>query len=255
LTEVEQGVVDEDGRRWVALEGAFNCRDLGGYPTADGMQVRWGSVFRSDALQHLSVGDLRVLESLGVDRVIDLRSPDEIAAVGRGSLADGSVRYLTASVIPSLTDEALGAPPGDDIARRYLWYLSVGRDAFAETFETLAHGSGAVVFHCAAGKDRTGVVAALLLSVLGVSEDDIVEDYALTNLAMPSILARLTRDPLHGEAVAQMPASRRIVMPDTMRRFLELLDEQHGGARVWLESAGVAPGSLDTLRTRVLTTA
>jgi hypothetical protein len=224
--------------------------------TADGSRVRWGSIFRSDALQHLSTGDLRRLESLGVDRVIDLRSPDEIAAVGRGNLGEGTVQYLTASVIPSLSDEALGAPPGDDIARRYLWYLDVGRDALATIFETLTEaGGGAVLFHCAAGKDRTGVLAALLLSVLGVGEDDIIADYALTNRAMPSILERLTRDPLHGEAVAQMPASRRIVLPDTMRRFLELLDQQHGGARTWMESAGVAPGSIDTLRTKLLTAA
>jgi hypothetical protein len=253
IEEVDEGVGDEDRRRWVALEGAFNCRDLGGYTTADGSRVRWGSVFRSDALQLLSTGDLRQLQSLGVDRVIDLRSPGEIATVGRGSLAEGTVRYLTASVIPSLSDEALGAPPGDDIAQRYLWYLDVGRDALAMIFENLAEeGRGAVVFHCAAGKDRTGVLAALLLSVLGVGEDDIIADYALTNRAMPSILERLARDPRHGKAVAQMPASRRMVLPDTMRRFLELLDLQHGGARTWMESAGVAPGSVDRLRRQLL---
>lgn len=120
------------------------------------------------------------------------------------------------------------------------------------TFEVLADPTrGAVVFHCAAGKDRTGVVAAMLLAVLGVSDDDIVADYALTNQAMPSILERLASDPLHAAAVAQMPASRRTVQPEIMRRFLELIDLKHGGVRTWLETAGVAPRSIDALRRRL----
>jgi protein-tyrosine phosphatase len=240
---------DRDTRRWIALEGAFNFRDLGGYGTVDGGAVRWGSIFRSDALHHLSPEDLELVGALGVDRIIDLRSPDEIEAVGRGRLTDGPIAYLTAPIIPSATGEALAAPPGDDIAERYLWYLDVGRKGFVDAFEVLSRpGGGAVVFHCAAGKDRTGVVAALLLSLLGVTDDDIVADYALTNRALPMILERLAADPVHAESVAQMPASRRTVQPQTMRRFLQMLHDEHGGAQAWLEHAGVSSDSIDHLR-------
>jgi protein-tyrosine phosphatase len=246
-------VAEEDGRRWVALEGAFNFRDVGGYAAGGRERVRWGAVYRSDALHHLSPSDLDTLESLGVDRVIDLRSPTEIASVGRGSLGEGQVEYLTASVIPTAGSEATGAPSSDDLAERYMWYLEVGRDAIAESFEILAasHG-GAVVFHCAAGKDRTGVLAALLLEVLGVGDDDIIADYALTGRALPSILARLAQDPVHGVAVSQIPDSRRMVRPDVMRAFLQLLDARYGGARAWLEEAGVRPRSIDALRSGLL---
>jgi protein-tyrosine phosphatase len=242
----------DDDRRWVPLDGAFNFRDVGGYATTDGAGVRWGSVFRSDALQHLSPGDLRSIGALGIDRIIDLRSPEEIEAVGRGRLATGSPQYLTASIIPSGSGEALGAPPGDDIAERYLWYLEVGRAALVRAFEILSQPDrGAVVFHCAAGKDRTGVVAAMLLGVLGVSEDDIVADYDLTNRALPAILERLAADPVHGANMALMPASRRTVQPETMRRFLRLLQSHHGGAQTWLEQAGLAPASIQAMRTRL----
>lgn len=235
------------------LEGAFNFRDVGGYPVAGQARIRWGSVYRSDALHHLSPGDLSTLESLRVDRVIDLRSPNEITTSGRGSLGQGHVEYLTMSVIPTAGSEATGAPSSDNLAERYMWYLDVGRDAIAESFEILAvPGRGAVVFHCAAGKDRTGVLAALLLQVLGVSDDDIVADYVMTDRALPAIFDRLARDPVHGAAVARIPDSRRMVQPAVMRGFLQLLDQKHGGARAWLEEAGVTPRSIDALRARLL---
>ena len=250
---VQVGVGQADARRWVALEGAFNFRDLGGYAAGGRARSRWGAVYRSDALHHLSPSDLRTLEALGVNRVIDLRSPTEIASTGRGSLGEGQVEYLTASVIPTAGSEATGAPSSDNLAERYMWYLEIGGDAIAESIEILAasHG-GAVVFHCAAGKDRTGVVAALLLEVLGVSHDDIVADYALTDHALPSILARLAQDPVHAAAMSQIPDSRRMVRPEVMRGFLQLLDERCGGARPWSEKAGVRPRSVDMLRSRLL---
>lgn len=247
-----QDIERVQSRRWVSLEGAFNFRDLGGYRTADGGWVRWESVFRSDALHHLSAADARALESLGIARIIDLRSPEEIAALGRGPLAESPIEYVTASVLSSLSGEALGAPPGDDIAVRYLWYLDIGREAVVAAFEAVAGvEQGAVVFHCAAGKDRTGVLAALLLSVLGVDKVDIAADYALSNQAMSAILERLSRDPLHAESVAQMPANRKIVQSQTMARFLELLDQTHGGAQAWLEAAGASQSSIAALRTRL----
>ena len=138
LPGVEAAAEDMGERRWVALDGAFNFRDLGGYATRQGARVRWGSLYRSDALHHLSAGDVEVLAGLGVDRVIDLRAPEEIAAVGRGLLSDGPFGYLNAPVIPSISGEALGAPPGDDIGERYLWYLDVGRQALVDAIEALA---------------------------------------------------------------------------------------------------------------------
>lgn len=242
-----------DAGRWVTLEGAFNFRDLGGYPGSGGTSVLRGAVYRSDALHLLSGGDLEAIAGIGVDRVIDLRSPDEITAVGRGGLGRAGVEYLTASVIPTLDGEALGAPPVDDMARRYMWYLEVGGDALVRAFDAVAERrDGAVVFHCSAGKDRTGVLAALLLSVLGVSSEDIVADYVLTNSVIHLILGRLAEDPLRAEAIAVMPARRRTVHADVMESFLGMLDRTHGGAEAWLTGAGVPATSIDALRERLL---
>jgi len=249
---VEAAADDPGGRRWVDLDGAFNFRDVGGYAIRPGVRVRWGSLYRSDALHHLSAGDVEVLAGLGVDLVIDLRAPDEIAAVGRGALADGPFGYLNAPVIPSISGEALGAPPGNEIGERYFWYLEVGRQAVVDAIEAVAEpGRGAVVFHCAAGKDRTGVLSALVLAMLDVGHDDIVADYMLTNRAMPAILDRLAADPIHGASVAQVPVDRRSVRPEAMRGFLQLLDDKHGGARSWAHSAGVGPACIDALRARL----
>jgi protein-tyrosine phosphatase len=243
---------EENGqRRWVQLDGAFNFRDLGGYVAGAGTTV-WGSVFRSDALHHLSAEDVRRLSAIGIRQVIDLRSPEEIAAVGRGCLAEEGIDYVWAPVLQSTSGEAEGAPTSPDLAERYMWYLDVGRGAFVDAIEVLAEsGPGAVVFHCTAGKDRTGVLAALLLATLGVSEDDIASDYALTGRALPSIIERLSRDPIHGAAVAQAPPDRRIVSADTMRRFLQLLSDRHGGAAPWMATAGVSSTSIDALRDRL----
>jgi hypothetical protein len=136
--EVNRRTVDSLGQRWIELDGACNFRDLGGYGMSDGARVRWGTVFRSDALHQLSPDDLRRLEELGVERVIDLRSPEEVAALGRGSLADAKIEYISAPIIPTRGGEARAAPPGDDIAERYLWYLEVGRASFVEVFEIIA---------------------------------------------------------------------------------------------------------------------
>lgn len=212
-----------------------------------------GAVYRSDALHHVSPDGVAALRRLGVDLIIDLRSPDEIAQVGRGALAGGAIEYLNAPVIPTLTGEAQGVPPSDDMADRYLWYLDVGREAFVTAFGALADSDRtAVVFHCAAGKDRTGVLAAMILSVLGVDDEDIAADYELTGLALDSILDRLARDPIHGEAIANMAPERRVVSGEVMRRFLGRLGDVHGGAAAWLHDAGVAPGTLQQLRSRLL---
>jgi protein-tyrosine phosphatase len=248
---VEQSVEKAERQRWVHLDGAFNFRDLGGYSAGDGITV-WGSVFRSDALHHLSAEDVQRLTTLGIDRVIDLRSPEEIAAVGRGCLDDAGIECVWAPILQSTSGEAQGAPTSPDLAERYLWYLDVGRGAFVDAFEVLADsGRGAVAFHCTAGKDRTGVLAALLLASLGVGGDDIASDYALTSQALPSIIERLSRDPIHGASVAQAPPDRRVVSAGTMHRFLQLLSDRHGGASQWMETAGVSPASIDALRRKL----
>jgi protein tyrosine/serine phosphatase len=240
----------EDRERLLPLVGAYNFRDLGGYPTVDGRTTRWNVLFRSDTLHELTTDDLEALRRLGLAGVIDLRTATEVERSGRGRLAGEPIRYLHASVIGSEGGETVAAPsPEEDGSHaRYLWYLSTGRRALLAALEMMADPSSyPLVFHCAAGKDRAGVLAALVLDLLGVEPEVIVEDYVLTESRMDLIRARLRRDPIYRDRIDQIPASRLAVEATTMERFLEELHRRHGGARAWAVGAGLAPGRADQL--------
>jgi protein-tyrosine phosphatase len=117
----------------------------------------------------------------------------------------------------------------------------------------IAEGDAAIVFHCGSGKDRTGIVTALLLSTLGVPNDVIGVDYQLSELALaPSIAWAEANDPVMAVAITSLPAWKRQSSPETMRVFLDSLREQHGSIREYLTGAGVEPRVFDALRTRLL---
>jgi hypothetical protein len=242
------------------LAGAYNFRDLGGYATADGRATRWGTLFRSDTLHELTTGDVELLDELGLVTILDLRTRVEVETTGRGPLAATSVVYRHLSVLPETGSDRPGDgesdgesvaapdPAGDDLAERYLWYLDGGRTALAGAITLLAEPDRLpAVFHCAAGKDRTGVLAALVLDLLGVRREVIVADYVLTAERMPLIMERYAKDPAFAERLARTPASRFAVVADTMERFLDGLDLRFGGARGWALHAGVPAATLDRL--------
>jgi len=236
--------------RLLPLVGAYNFRDLGGYPSADGRRTRWGRLYRSDTLHELTVEDVAVLRELGLAGVIDLRTPTEVERLGRGPLGSESVRYVNLSVLREEGDEGRGVAARriEDSAERYLSYLESGRDALAESFAFLADASNyPLVFHCQAGKDRTGILAALVLDALDVDRRAIVDDYLLTATRMDLIVERLRRDPLYAPRIDELPPSVFAVAATTMQRFLDGLDQRYGGARRWALGAGVAPGQLDAL--------
>jgi hypothetical protein len=145
------------------------------------------------------------------------------------------------------------APGGDDLSERYLWYLDVGRQALVDALRLLGEpASFPLVFHCAAGKDRTGVLAALVLDILGVERGVIVADYVITAERMELIMGRYRADPTFAARLAKVPASRFSVEADTMERFLEALHGRFGGARAWAVSVGVPAGSLDRMEELLL---
>jgi hypothetical protein len=237
--------------RILALTGAYNFRDLGGYPTTDGGYTRWHRLFRSDSLHELTEDDISVLRGLPLSSVIDLRTPTEVERTGRGRLADEPLHYVNLSVTVQEGGETQAAPTEfqADLADRYLWYLDVGAQNLAVALTTIGDPSRSpLVFHCAAGKDRTGVLAALLLDILGVTRDAIIADYALTESRMTFIMARLRKDPAVGDRVDELPAHLFAVSPATIERFLDLLYEQHGGAYSWALRAGVGEETLASMR-------
>jgi protein-tyrosine phosphatase len=258
--------------RLVALEGAFNFRDLGGYPSRDGRHTRWGLLFRSDTLHELTQADVEVIRGLGLTTVIDLRTPKELARTGRGLLGPEPIGFHHLSVLGdgtaagepradgpradgTGTDDTPGevmaapAPVGEDLSARYRWYLDVGRDSLTEALTLIGHPSRLpLVFHCAAGKDRTGVLAALVLDLAGVDHQVIVDDYVITAGRMEPILDRFRRsDPDAAERLAQVPPATYGVEAATMQSFLDGLSSEFGGARAWAEEAGVPTATLDRI--------
>ncbi|MGC4879954.1 tyrosine-protein phosphatase [Micromonospora sp. DT43] len=177
--------------RHVAFDRLHNFRDLGGYRTDDGRSVRWGLLYRSDSLGKLSGADLDRFQALGVRTVIDLRYPWEIAARGRAPEIDG-LAWHNLSIEHRPYDQAVIDPavdPWRHLADRYAEVAEDGVAELREALDVIAAADAPLVFHCASGKDRTGLLAALLLALLGVDEEQIAADFALTELATARLVA------------------------------------------------------------------
>ena len=218
--------------RHVEFETCCNFRDLGGYPAADGRRTRWRRLFRADGLTRLSEGDRGVLRSLGVRNVIDLRTELEVESRGRFPEDVEGVAYHH---LP-LTDTLPGAEDVPDwgqpsfVARRYASYLDGGARSLQAALDLLGDPDNLpAVFHCSVGKDRTGVLAAVVLGLLGVPDEVIVEDYVLSSLAMSRILERLQEDYREAaETVARFAPVILSVEPASMEGFLEAVHGRFG---------------------------
>lgn len=239
--------------RYIALEGCYNFRDLGGYRARDGRVVRSGQLFRSDALHYLSEADvLKLRDELGVRAIIDVRSADERDAEPASELAGPPVAYHHMPLFPG------GRPPRDDeevaveLGDRYFQILQAAAQPIREVFELIARLPGPTVFHCAAGKDRTGMIAALLLSLLGVEERDVVEDYAATSLNLDRIIERLYASKGYGAIVRELPPESLHAQPRTMESLFAQLRHVHGSARGYLCEIGVSEATLLQLEERLL---
>lgn len=241
--------------RHVELETCCNFRDLGGYRTADGRRTRWRLLFRADGLTRLSDGDRAVLGSLGVRNVIDLRTELEVEFRGR---FPEDVEGVTYHHLP-LTDTLPGAEDVPDwgqpsfVARRYASYLDGGSASLGAALDLLGEADNLpAVFHCSVGKDRTGVLAAVVLGVLGVPEEVIVEDYVLSSLAMTRILEQLQdeyRDA--ADTVSRFAPVILSVEPASMEGFLDAVHRRFGSFDGMAEALDRAP-TVKRLRANLL---
>jgi len=248
---------DSGADRFVALEGAFNFRDLGGYATGDGRVVRRGLLYRSDTLHRLTPGDLERLRGLDLRTVIDLRAADELEEHGAGRLAGHDVAVHNLPMFDDTRslgiDEVAAEEPVAKLAELYVQMVEQGAATLARAVELLAAPGGMpAVFHCMAGKDRTGIVAGLLLDTLGVPDDVIAADYAVTTGAL-----RRAAEWLQANAPEALPPSRYPAWvldapAETMLRFLAEVRARHGSARDLLTDAGADRGSLDRLAAALL---
>jgi protein-tyrosine phosphatase len=267
--------------RWVRLDGTTNMRDLGGLPTLDGGRTVSGRVLRSDNLQTLTPEDVRVLvEEIGLREVVDLRTTAEILLEGRGPLRDvPEVVHRHFSLLPERghhtdvfaveEDELPELPEGwlesllprqtpehaqdePPAVRAYLGYLHDRADSVVGAVRALASAEdGASLVHCAAGKDRTGVVVALSLAVAGVPAEEIVADYAMTAEVIDALVAKLAASPTYAEDMERRDVAVHTPRAETMTHVLVLLDERYGGAAGWLRAHGFGDDEQAALRARL----
>ena len=234
-----------------AVEGAFNFRDLGGLRTRDGRSIRPGVLFRSDTLQALSPADVSYLvDELALELIIDLRIGPEAVTEGRGPMAATPVSYLNA---PLRDLPVSDLPPAEQSLHFYLEHLASPASPLATVIRVVGALAGRpVLVHCAAGKDRTGLVTAMLLRLLGVDDEDIVADYLRTELNMPRVIERFRGWPRYRDHMAAVPAEVYQALEYTIRGFLAGLDRSHGGAAAWARSRGIDDGVVDRLRDGLL---
>ncbi len=229
--------------RVVSLEGAYNCRDLGGYEASDGRRLRWGRLYRSDALSGATSSDIEQLRDLGIRTLIDLRSPSEISYTGYGILADEPIRIVDFDVSASTRPGSIlgdASPSSSRLANRYLEYLRVGPGAIVGALRELAvEEHYPVIVSCFFGKDRTGVTVALLLDLLGVARQTIAQEYALSTSGTAARITTLRRDPVYGDTLDRTEPFLLTSDASTILEFLDGVDQRCGGARSWALSTGL----------------
>ncbi len=248
-------IVDDPGRL-VALDGVHNFRDLGGYAMSDGRSIGWGRLFRADGLYRLTHEDLELIDAIGIRTVIDLRSAGEVEQYGtfpfeRHPVAFHSLPIMDATwrnaELPDFDESEQGEV--DFLTWAYRDMLASGSDRFAQAIMQLAIPSAApAVFHCAAGKDRTGVLAALVLGGLGVDHALIVADYGLTRAGMARMRAWVeTNHPEMAARMSETPSFMLAAHPQAMANVLDGLVAEHGSIRDFLATIGVGEAVLDAL--------
>ena len=245
---------DIDPRRALPIEGAHHARDLGGYETADGGQTRWSTLFRAADIHALPSSDRSTLLDAGVRTVIDLRGSTELTEASSVFKDLSGVQYLPHNLTGDALINRWGAipVPADSSVRLSTMYSTVldeRGEKVKEILEAVSQpGTLPAVFHCTAGKDRTGVLAALLLGIAGVPHERIVEDYVLS----ARFLYGTTVVPPDGSGADEFPPFEEYqamwAPPDAMGLTLDHLDSKYGGIESYARSVGVDDATLSNIR-------
>lgn len=259
--------------QWIELDGAANVRDLGGLATTDGGTVQPGRLIRSASLQELTESDVRrLVDEHRVRAVVDLRSGVEVRNEGPGPLTrepQVTHRNLSLFVEEPVPDEA---DPGEPVilpwqrrdaerteqdrqrgaAGIYLRYLDERGDSVLAALRLIAHSDGATIVHCAAGKDRTGVIVACALAEVGVTRDAIVADYVASADRIEAILARLAGRRTYASYVDEAEIDVHRPRAETMAQTLDAVDDAYGGFPAWLRANGWTAEDAAALRAKLL---
>jgi protein-tyrosine phosphatase len=237
-----------------------NCRDLGGYRTATGRKTAWRRLFRSGEPRHTTGDDLaRLKEEISLGTVLDLRSSGEIKSDKVNLFQEAGINYHN---VPFLTKDSNFPGEDDELYKRFsnmgqFYALLLADKQFGErvvaALEIVADPENhPVLFHCTIGKDRTGILAGIILSVLGVDDRDIIEDYTLTAPHMGKFIDGMKDVPEAKEMLIKLPAYFWEAAPESMVLLLETLRKDYGSALGYVEAQDIEPSLLSRLENSLL---
>ena len=220
----------------INLDGCFNFRDLGGYKTYDGKSTRFNKIFRSDELHDLTTSDIsHITAVLDVKTIIDLRNPSEIMGFELENLCEYGINYFN---IPLVGDQTWQHMPSNPVES----YVSILQDStsarqIGKVVELIGkYSDHSSVFFCMAGKDRTGIVAAVILGLLNVTNRNIVSDYALSRDPWRSLKAKMMSDPVRSKTIGNLPKDFLMVRESFMTETLRVLSKTHGSIHKYAKS-------------------
>ncbi|MHC8497160.1 MAG: tyrosine-protein phosphatase [Actinomycetes bacterium] len=240
------------------LEGGLNFREVSKLPTENGSTIAPGRLFRSDTLQFLTQQDVDFLvATIGIRTIIDLRLPYEVETEGFGFPGSSIPDHHHLPFRVDGTDVTNDATPilqaKDPMVPHYLGYLRTMPTSVTQIVRVLgATGGVPAVIHCAAGKDRTGVAVAVVLSAVGVPDDVIAEEYARNADRIPQVMNQLRSMKSYGDSIDRLPPEAHLTDPVYMSRFLAAVQDIYGGVRQYLTDHGVSDDDLQAL-TQALT--
>jgi protein-tyrosine phosphatase len=246
-----------DPKRLIGLEAVHNFRDLGGYPTASGQVTKWRTLFRADGLYRLTAQDAQTVIDLGVQTVIDLRTAKEVQTRGTFPVKQFPVNFHHLPIIDATWNDG-DTPEIEDVVEFLVWayreMLEQASSKFVNAIKLISEQDVLpAVFHCAAGKDRTGVLAAFILSILGVPEEVISADYGKTADGMKRLIEwAKVKQPELADTYANMPARFAASDPRAMTIILSGLSATHGSVQNYLREIGVDEKVFTALRAELL---
>jgi protein-tyrosine phosphatase len=195
----------------------------------------------------------RFRDDLGLTDIVDLRSTIELQNEGRGPLEAEPIAFHHLPLFDGhMNPPERRAAPSMTLGERYIGMMERARDPIARVIERLAHAEGGAVYHCAAGKDRTGVISAVLLGALGVPNDLIIADYALSGENIDAIMERIMNMKGYADTLEKLPVDTMHAKPETMEAVLVSIDANYGSMSDYLRGVGVGDETLDRLRSKCL---
>ncbi len=236
------------------LTGAYNVRELGGYADDNGTITRWHTFLRGDGLHALTAADIKLLKEYGLSAVIDLRSPQEAEMMPDVLASDDKLRYINIPLMPAEMNVAADLTKMEKLkeenfmAKSYVGIAELAKSKIKAIFDFIHEcGDGCILFHCTAGKDRTGVLAALLLGLCGVSKADILANYQVT-------YTYIKENELLMQYANENNAEVLYSKMEYMEYFIEHIEKNYGGFEKYLLTTGISAETLETIRNRMVET-